>query len=282
MTKKVAYLGPQGTFTEKLAVRLFPDYGPMPVPSNLHTIDYVERGIADSGVFPFENKYGGKVEDTLRSLLRCRKTKICGEEVLGPIRFYVGALVGHGDITEVRSKDQALIQCTEWIYDNFPNSKKTPSDSTALAAKEIVEGNLYNTAAIASKEALGGLEILAEDILPHNRTRFFILGQDYARPTGDDKSLIVVSPPRDESGILYDLLYPFKVRHISLEDIRSIPNHENGGYMFFIEMDGHQEESIVAHALDEVKNTLDPDNIYPDTVRILGSYPNSHWKEDKE
>jgi chorismate mutase/prephenate dehydratase len=246
----------------------------------------VESGKADFGVVPLENYYNGEVIQTLDALTHCAfKTRIIMEKPM-QIVHCLGALKNHGVIKNIFSKDQALEQCEEYLTDNYPLATPIAVSSTSEAVERIVKENLLDSAAIASKSALlnAGLIILAEDICPNNITRFIGLAKESIRSTnstGNDKTFMVIHPPRrDKPGTLFHCLAPLKAQDINLEDARSRPDRK-GGYYFYLEFSGHKKDIQVAEAMRSIKGYLDVENKFNDAVRILGSYPNTHWKDLK-
>lgn len=278
---KVAYLGPEKTFTEKVTRCLFPVEELFPMQPIRKVVLSVEEGKMDLGVVPLENFYNGPVIHTLDSLVKCTSAIVVQEKAL-KIVHYLGALKGHLPIVNIYSKDQAIEQCDGFIADSFPDATTISTASTAEAADYIAREKLMNSAAIASKEALkkSGLEIIAEDLCPNNSTRFVVLGKDYAQPTGDDKTIIAIHPlARDEPGVLADCLNIFKALHVNLEGLHSRPDGKKG-YYFYAELNGHEKDENIKTSLQAIKFSLDPENKYGGVVRILGSYANSHWKDE--
>ncbi|HDK41785.1 MAG TPA: prephenate dehydratase [Candidatus Pacearchaeota archaeon] len=239
----------------------------------------VENGKADYGIVPLENFYNGEVRETLDSLTECSQTKIIEEKVM-TIVHCLGTLKNSKEIKKILSKDQALEQCSKYICENYPNVKTIATSSTAEAVENIKEKAMTDAGAIASEEALksSGFNILDKDICPKNKTRFIVLSRKISEKTGDDKTFLVIHPPIDKSGILYNCLKTFSDSDINLELIQSRPNREKG-YYFYIELSGHKEDERVTKAIEKLQEYLDPKEEYPNTIKILGSYPNSHWKE---
>lgn len=278
----VAYLGPKNTFTEKVTKEIFPDEELFPLQSIRHAVMAVENGEYDRAVVPLENFYNGPVISTLDSLTRSNLAKIVHERALKVVHC-LGALKEHGLIEKIYSKDQALEQCDLYISTNYSWAETIATTSTAAAAEHIAKEKLLDSAAIAPKPALlkSGLEILAEDLCPNNSTRFIVLGQDvYSVPTGDDKTILAIHPPiRDHPGVLADCLNIFGSQHINLAGLHSRPDGQRG-YYFYIELEGHEQDKNVQVALSALRNSLDPEDKYSDTVKVLGSFANSHWKDE--
>ncbi|MFT7560742.1 MAG: chorismate mutase/prephenate dehydratase [Flavobacteriales bacterium] len=266
---QVAYLGPEGTFTQQAALKHF---GHSAGVLSLSAIDEVFRevvsGTSNYGVVPVENSTEGVVTHTLDNFLE-NSAKICGEVVL---RIHQNMLVSDitrtDDITRIYSHAQSLSQCRKWIDSHYPNAEKIAVSSNSEAAKRV-KGE-WNAAAIAGETAaeLYGLAVFAKNIedQPDNSTRFLIIGDEDVGPSGDDKTSIMVST-KNQPGALHDILEPFHRRGIDLTRVETRPS-KNGvwNYVFFIDFAGHIADENVASALDEVDSNASD-------VRILGSYP---------
>ena len=281
MKPKVAYLGPEKTFTEKAAKQAFPDADLVPMQPIRNVVLAIENERADYGVVPLENFYNGEVRDTLDSLTECSRARIIQEQPLSIIHC-LGALKEHGTITIIRSKDQALEQCSRYLCEHYPSATLIATASTAEAAKYIAEQKALDSAAIANEQALldSKLEVLAKDICPNNKTRFVILARQDTEQTGDDKTFLAIHPSiKDRPGVLYNTLGFLAGLGINLEAIQSRPDGRKG-YYFYLELDGHEKDRNVALALDAIRLSLDPSSKHPKSIKILGSYPNTHWKDE--
>lgn len=270
---KVAYLGSGETsFTGIVTRREFPNDELIPILPITDVVYAVEGGQVDFGVIPFQNILECKVFEGLDALVECNNTHIV-QEIFSPIVHCIGALKNHGKIKRIMSKDTALAQCGKYLRKNYPDAKKKGTDSTDDAVKSIVELGLMDSAAIASEESMSSkLEIIAKDIVPNNRTRFAIIGTNcYNFPTGDDKTFLAIYPPKNIPGTLFDILKTFKDSNINLEGINERRNLKEGGYYFYVEINGHAESEVVKNAMEHCKGY----------VKILGSYENTHWDDEK-
>jgi chorismate mutase/prephenate dehydratase len=266
---QVAYLGPEGTFTQQAALKHF-GHGAKTVP--LASIDdvfrEVESGAVNYGVVPVENSTEGMVSHTLDSFMRFG-LRICGEVEL---RIHHHLLISESNkrenITRVYSHQQSLAQCRQWLDTHLPNVERIAVSSNAEAARRI-RGE-WHASAIAGDMAseLYGLSKVAENIEdnPNNTTRFLIIGRDTVPRSGDDKTSLLVSM-RDKPGALYKLLEPFNQAGVSLTRLESRPSkNANWSYVFFIDCEGHQDDVTVQSVLSAVANEVLE-------VRVLGSYP---------
>lgn len=266
---KVAYLGPEGTFTQQAALKHF---GHSAQTVSLAAIDdvfrEVEAGAAHFGVVPVENSTGGVVAHTLDNFMESN-LKICGEVVLRIHHHLMVSEVTKADkISRIYSHSQSFAQCRKWLETHYPNAEKVPVNSNAEAAKRVKSE--WNSAAIAGEMAAGlyGLTILSDNIedRPDNATRFLIIGPQLVAPSGDDKTSIVVSM-RNEPGALHNLLEPFHRLNIDLTRVETRPSQSGPWtYVFFLDFVGHQRDDKVSQALKDVaKSAAD--------LKILGSYP---------
>ena len=266
---KVAYLGPEGTFTQEAALKHFGDSA-VSVPQS--AIDEVFRevlsGSCHYGVVPVENSTEGVISHTLDSFMDS-SLKICGEvELRIHQHFLVGANTDKNNISRVYSHAQSLAQCRQWLNFNFSAIERVAVSSNAEAAKRV-QGE-WNSAAIAGDMAceLYELEKLHEKIEdnPDNSTRFLIIGREEVPKSGKDRTSLVVSV-RNKPGALHDLLEPFQRHNVDMTRLESRPSRSSKWtYVFFIDLEGHIEDQSVANVLDELNSQVVE-------LKVLGSYP---------
>lgn len=266
---KVAFLGPEGTFTQAAALKHF-GHSVETVP--LGAIDEVFRevgsGAAHYGVVPVENSTEGVVTHTLDQFMQS-PLRICGEVALRIHHHLLSAApMAREEIQRVYSHQQSLAQCREWLDANLPQAERIPVSSNAAAAKRVLEEP--GVAAIASEAAAEryGLHILNANIedAPDNTTRFLVIGPRASGPSGRDKTSLLVSTS-NRPGALYRLLEPFARANVSLTRIESRPSHcVNWDYVFFIDLEGHEEDAKVREAIETLRKEAD-------LVKVLGSYP---------
>jgi chorismate mutase/prephenate dehydratase len=266
---KVAFLGPEGTFTQEAALKHF-GHSALTVPMN--AIDEVFRevtaGSANYGVVPVENSTEGVINHTLDTFLDS-SLKICGEvELRIHHHLLIGPRTHQENITRIYSHSQSLAQCRQWLDAHYPKAERIAVSSNAEAAKRI-KGE-WNSAAIAGDMSaeLYGLEKLSEKIedRPDNSTRFLIVGRESIAPSGDDKTSIIVAA-RNEPGALHNLLEPFHREGIDLTRVETRPSRTGKWtYVFFVDFKGHKDDPKVAAVLKEVGQIVAE-------LRVLGSYP---------
>jgi chorismate mutase/prephenate dehydratase len=266
---QVAYLGPEGTFTQAAAVKHF---GHAAITLTQPTIDavfaQVESGACNYGVVPVENSTEGMVAHTLDNFMDS-PLKICGEVELG-IHHHLLALPGvaRAEIRQICAHQQALAQCRNWLDRQFPDVERVAVSSNGEAAR--LASLAAGVAAVAGDSAasLYKLEKLFEHIEDYadNTTRFLIIGREEVPPSGSDKTSIIVSG-RNKPGLLLSLLEPFRRNNISLTRIDTRPSRtEKWAYVFFIEFEGHQQDPNIAAILHELREQSI-------LLKPLGSYP---------
>lgn len=272
-TVKIAYLGPAYSFTHLAAIERFGTSASFaPVNSIAAVFEEVNRGHADYGIAPIENSTDGRVVDTLDMFTRL-PLKICGEVQLA-IHHNLMARCQRGEITEIYSKPQALSQCRDWLSRNMPQSRLIEVTSTSTAAQ--LARDKFGAGAVASRQAAVQyeLQIVAENIEDNkgNVTRFAVIGDDTTRPTGDDKTAVLLQIPH-KPGSLAEALTAFKKNNINLTWIESFPlKGPEVGYLFFLEFEGHAADSRTKRMLAELERKAV-------RLELLGSYPRSEAVE---
>jgi chorismate mutase/prephenate dehydratase len=267
---KIAYLGPEGTFTQAAALKHF---GHGIVSEPMGAIDEVfrevEAGNAHYGVVPVENSTEGVINYTLDMFVQS-PLQICGEVELRIHHNLMGQQDSVQGIKRLYSHQQSLAQCREWLDANLPGVERIAVSSNAEAARRasLEEG----VAAIASDAAAGiyGLKLIAANIEdePDNTTRFLIIGRHDSAPSGNDKTSMLVSVA-NKAGALYELLAPFTRNGISMTRIESRPSRRGmWDYVFFIDIEGHRQDEMVAKTISEIEAQAA-------MLKVLGSYPHA-------
>jgi len=264
----IAYLGPEGTFTQAAALKHF---GHSVRTLAMDGIDdvfrEVEAGSADYGVVPVENSTEGVVSHTL-DLFQHSPLCICGE-VEQRIHHHLLAQDANLDsIRRVLAHQQALAQCRGWLDANLPHADHVAVSSNAEAVRQVIDAP--GSAAIAGEMAaeLYGVSVIERNIedRPDNTTRFLVIGYRNTPPSGVDKTSILVSV-HNRPGALYALLRPIAGNGISMTRIESRPSRQAmWEYVFYIDLEGHRDDAPVAAALRELEAEAF-------AVKVLGSYP---------
>ena len=267
----VAYLGPEGTFSEEAAILYAPEWERLPYPSIRDAAMSAESREADEAVLPIENSIEGAVNMTLDYLIHDSTLSIVGEVVLAIRQCMIaGRETRAVDIKTVRSHPQALAQCRRYLQREYPEAELVASISTAGAVEEALnEGP--TSAAIGNRRAaaLFGAVVLEDGIEdnPNNMTRFVAMGRNRPAPTGDDKTSICFGFDSDAPGLLYGALGEFADRGINMAKIESRPTrHELGRYVFLADLIGHREDDRIRGAIDALERRASD-------LKVFGSYP---------
>jgi chorismate mutase/prephenate dehydratase len=266
---RVSYLGPEGTFSEQAVRKHFGRaVDALPMASVDEAFRRCEAGAVQFTVVPVENSTEGVVGRTL-DLLLATPLRICAEIELRVQQN----LLSKGSIKNIRrvySHSQSLAQCEAWLAQNLAGVERIPVASNAEAAQRAAKED--GSAAIAGEAAAEryGLEVLARAIedSPNNTTRFLVLGQVDAAPTGRDRTSLVLSAD-NKPGAVHALLTPLAQHGVSMTRIESRPARSRSAlweYMFFIDVEGHQKDSRIAQALAELRSKAP-------YLKVLGSYP---------
>lgn len=288
---KIAFLGPEASFTQLTTSQLFPNEELIPQANILDCFLAVQNNEVDKAIVPLENSIEGTVSMTLDYLYQTPEICIEAEAVM-PIAHH---LMIHPDqenenqIEKIYSHPQALAQSFHFLNKKYPDVPKQDFASTAAAAKRIAENPARKIAAVANKFAakLYGLKIIEENIhdFEQNHTRFivisnvstkFILSEDeilkrenalepelknIGRKTG-----LLITLPIDHAGGLHQVLSVFAWRNMNLSKIESRTLKTGlGNYFFFITVAGGWEDILYINSIDELK-AIDAD------VKFLGNY----------
>lgn len=270
----IAFLGPEGTFTQAAALKHFGhSIKTLPFTSIGDVFREVESGAVSYGVVPVENSTEGVINHTLDEFMNS-SLNICGEVIL---RIHHNLLSNEDDlskITKVYSHQQSLAQCRKWLDTHLPDVELVDVSSNAAAAlmasNENKKSDEKNVAAIAGETAadIYSLNILVPNIEdePDNTTRFLIIGKRETPKSGEDKTSLLISTP-NRAGALLAMLEPFAKHGISMNRIESRPSRRGAwDYVFFVDIDGHEEDANVKQALDELGKVAT-------MVNVLGSFP---------
>jgi chorismate mutase/prephenate dehydratase len=267
---KVAFLGPEGTFTQAAVLKHFgSSVRALPLAAIDEVFHEVEGGIADFGVVPIENSSEGTVNHTLDMFLNSA-LKICGEVELRIHHCLMGRVSGISDVKRVCAHPQALAQCRGWLDDQLPDVERVAVSSNAEGARRARDER--GTAAIASRAAaeIYSLTLLANEIedRPDNTTRFLVVGRKLFSASGADRTTLLVSATdTDDAGALFRLLEPLAEHRVNMTRIESRPSRKRKwDYVFFIDIEGHVSDPPVARALAALEKRAS-------LFKILGSYP---------
>ena len=264
----VAYLGPQGTYSQEAAIRHFGASIDTRSCTNIDEVfKAVETGATGYGMVPVENSTEGAIGRTL-DLLLTTPARVCGEIMLPVRQNLMSKGKNRAAIKKVYSHTQSLAQCQHWLTRNLPDAERIAVVSNAEAA--LLASRDTKTGAIASKTAaeLYKLNLLARNIQDEarNTTRFLVLSREEVAPSGHDKTSLILST-RNVPGAIHDLLAPLANNGVSMTRLESRPARTGlWEYVFYIDIEGHAQDAKVARALAVIKRKAS-------FVKHLGSYP---------
>ncbi len=277
---RIAYLGPEGTFTEA-ALRKLSAGGmvpggpggvtPVPTESTPAALAMVRSSAADYACVPIENSIEGSVLPTLDSLASLTPLQIFAELTLD-VSFAIVVRDGASaaDVATVAAFPVAAAQVRHWLAEHLPNARLVPANSNAAAAQDVAAGNADAGVSTALAAERYRLATLAADVVdePNARTRFVLVGRPGPPPdrTGADRTSVVLRLD-NVPGALVSALTEFAIRDIDLTRIESRPTRtELGTYVFFLDCIGHVDDDAVAEALKALHRRCED-------VRYLGSWP---------
>jgi prephenate dehydratase len=276
---RIAYLGPQGTFTEAALLRMV-DEGMVPRPgavqlvateSSAGALRAVREGSADYACVPIENSIDGSILPTLDSLASGAPLQVFAELTLD-VMFSIVVRAGRAPehVHTVAAFPTAAAQVRHWLAAHLPNAEVVPSSSNAAAALDVAFGRA--DAGVTTTLAAQRYELneLARGVVDeaNARTRFVLAGWPGPPPprTGADRTSVVLRID-NAPGALVAALTEFGIRDIDLTRIESRPTRtELGTYIFFLDCVGHIDDSAVAEALKALHRRCAD-------VRYLGSWP---------
>jgi prephenate dehydratase len=270
-----AFLGPAGTFTEIALSQIKQAKGVKQVPVN-HVADAIElvlSGKVTRAVVPVENSIEGGVSATLDALAGTELIRIYGEYLV-PVTFNLVARPGTklSSVKTIATHPVAYAQSRKWLLEKLPGHVHLPTTSTASAAKDLLQ-SAYADAAIAAPTITNHFKLttLAKNIGENKnaQTRFIQIGLagDLSKPTGADKTSVIVELPSDRPGSLLEMLEQFATRGVNLTRIESRPIGDRlGRYRFNIDAEGHVLDDSVGEALAGLHR-------FSPKVSFLGSYP---------
>ncbi len=273
----IAYLGPAGTFSEEAALARAGDDAAtalLPLASIPAVVTAIETAAASVGVLPIENLLEGSVNYTLDLLIHETSLQIVGEIVI-PIRQFLVARQGVrlSDVRVLYAHPQSLGQCRKFVERCLPGVSTVASLSNSAAPAEALADE-RPAAAISTLRAaeLTGASILAREIADSlgNVTRFIVLAQADAPPSGDDKTSFCFAFAEDRAGTLVGALHELAEERINMTKLESRPAKAVlGQYIFLVDINGHREEAHVARALARIRAKTG-------LFKVFGSYP--RWK----
>ena len=263
---KVAYLGPEGTFTQQAAMARFgasADYAPAATLAG--AFRWLVDGLVDHAVLPVENTLQGVVGETLDLLGALGEPLVTGEWSIAVHFVFAARAERLEEVRRIYSKREAFLQCSDFLRQPaLEKARQTEVASTAAAARRAADdpgGAALSTEIAATLAGVPVRRVGVEDN-PRNRTRFFLLGRERPAPTGRDRTSVFCKAPHRVGGLV-DVLAAFRDAGVNLTRLESRPmdDADNFETWFYIDFEGHADEPRVRRLIDEHR------------MIWLGSYP---------
>ncbi|MBU3936746.1 MAG: prephenate dehydrogenase/arogenate dehydrogenase family protein, partial [Proteobacteria bacterium] len=267
----IATIGPEGSHAWQAARQYNPEATIKLFPNLAAVFKAFAEQQTDLALAPIYNTREGQVKEYSR-LVKTMDKGFWQDNIVLPIHLSLGGLSATEPITMLIGKSGVLRQCEDYITITYPEATLTSVHDLDAAVREIKDQGLVTHGVIESEEALRayGLTIRAREIVPHNRTRYAVLGPAPAPRTGYDATTLITTPIKDRVGILVDLLNEFTKRSINLIDMQTETDPQSQKLQFFIEFEGHLSDERVRLALDRIEHQIIQE---PGSVRVLGSFP---------
>lgn len=264
----VAYLGPRSTFSNVAAIQRFgASIVERPCPDIGHVFDEVEKDVAEYGVVPLENSSEGIINYTL-DRFAVSNVRVCGEIYCDVSLNLMAKHEDFSKIEKIYSHSKPLEQCANWLRENAFGKEIIPVESTALAAQKASKSKTSSAIAGAMAAEIYGLKIIQKGLedSSDNTTRFLIISKHTMPKSGNDKTSVIFTV-RHEPGTLYRALRSFEKYGVNLTMMQARPSRQSSWeYMFFIDIQGHQDDQEVKDSLDDIKKETI-------VLKTLGSYP---------
>ena len=263
--RKLLLLGPKGSYSDFAKNKFIEAFGLKCVSTNLKSISGVIKALKDENsedivaVIPIENSIEGIVRETLDNLSSLKKEgyKIIAETTMNVEHALIGFADKKSEIKVVRSHPQALAQCKKYLQDNFSDSLIEEATLSTSAGIRSLTPEDKSIAAIGSVECakMYDIPVIETNINDeaNNKTRFILLGKFISPQTGNDKTSITFST-ENKAGALSKILTILDEYGLNMSYIDSRPSKkELGEYVFYIDFEGHINDTNVQGAFEEIK-----------------------------
>ena len=272
-----SFQGINGAYSELAGKNIFPEADSLACATFEEMFQTVREGKANVAIVPIENSQAGRVADTQR-LIPDSNLKIVKEYFL-EVKHNLLVMPGTkmSDIKRIYSHEQGIAQCRKKIIEL--NKEMIIVADTAGAAKKITELNSKEDAAVASELAsrIYNLEILESNFQDSstNVTRFLVMASKMNPPDPNDDNLIttLVFTVRSIPASLYKCLGGFASNGVNITKLESYVHPQGFDVaQFYIDFEGHPEQTSVKLALEEMK-------FFCKHMNILGVYKKSEFRK---
>lgn len=267
----IATVGPAGSYAWQAASRYQPNASIELFPDMAAVFRAFAKRQTDLALVPVYNTHEGHLREWSR-LLKTIEHGFWRDNLVLSIHLSLGGISASAPISTIVGKSGVLRQCEAYVSATYPEASLVSVHDLDAAVAGIRENGLVDHLVIDSEEALRayGLKIRAREILPHNQTRFAVLGDEPSRRTGYDATAMFTSPIKDRVGILADILQEFTRRGINLIDMQTEADSHSQKLQFLFEFEGHADDEPVRAALKNIEHQIIQE---PGSVKIIGSFP---------
>ncbi len=269
----IATMGPSGSNSVVAAKQYDPDADLKLYPKLSDCLDAFKRKDADFALIPVYNTREGEVKEYFRLVAKMEEGYWVDNVVL-PIHLSFGVFQGEKPVpvTTIVGRGPVFRQCEEYIEDNYPGVTLMAVQNIEEAMEEICREKKHGYAVIDSEQLLEqfGFQLVAREVVSHNRTRFAVIARNIAPRTGYDATAIITHPLRDRVGMLADILGEFTRRGINILDLQSENDIKTQKLRIYVEIEGHIENTTISEALRTIETTVIQEE---SALKILGSFP---------
>lgn len=279
MTSSIATIGPHGSHAWQAARQYRPEAEIRLFPHLAALFKAFASGETDLALVPVYNTREGQVKESLRHI-KALEAVHWQDNIVLPIHLSLGGLTPNTPITTLMGRSGVLRQCQDYIAASFPEGTQVAVHDLDAAVREIQEQGWADRGVIEAEDALKayGMFIREREIVPHNRTRYAVLGHTPASRTGYDATALITTPIKDRVGMLVDILNEFTRRSINLLDMQTETDPQSQKLQFAIELEGHRDDAHIRAALDRIENQIIQE---PGSVQVLGSYPRVDMRQKR-
>ncbi|MDK9707736.1 MAG: prephenate dehydrogenase/arogenate dehydrogenase family protein [Desulforhopalus sp.] len=271
----IATLGPVGSDSHQAAIQFSPEAELVLFTRITDVLAAFTAGRVKNAFVPVYNTREGEVKDYFR-LVAKMEHGFWVDNVVLPIHLSLGVLSDHSEsgakITTIVGRSSVFRQCTEYIEAHYPDAILMAVHDIESAMQEIREKGQTDYAVIESEEIILRHEfsLIAREVVAYNRTRFAVLGHNYAPVTGYDATAIITKPLRDRVGLLADILGEFTRRGINILDLQSENDIKTQKLLIYVEVEGHLHDPLLKSALHTIETLIIEEE---GALKVLGSFP---------
>lgn len=272
---EVICLGMGGSYSEIAKDKLFKAYDLFMYQRSLNgikeCIDYVDENSNAIAILPVETTYKGIIRETIDNLITTKNQniQILAETVIPVNDCILSKTTEFYSISGLIANPNALAKCKKFIREEMPRQLNVVvAESMDESARMLNNYNLtYSIIGTPKTAELYNLNILKEHIEDYkiNNRRLIVIGDGETKPTGHDKTSIVLFLD-DRQGALLDIVQVFVKYHINITQINSkMVSTNSTEQAVFIDFDGHKED-------DTIKKLIEDLTPLAKGIRIIGSY----------